>query len=136
MAKKHPNKKSPIRLDWKTLLVLIILGIFTVFQPTPDQPGTDPDSTIISTDEIPEYQGQPYVELNGNLPDFEDYDADISPFEEYGAPDELGRRTQAVSCVSTELMPTQERGNISHIKPTGWQRAEYDFIDSGLLYNR
>ena len=33
-------------------------------------------------------------------------------------------------------MPTQERESISQVRPTGWQNAEYDFVDGGYLYNR
>lgn len=33
-------------------------------------------------------------------------------------------------------MPTEDRESISHIKPTGWQTAEYDFVDGKYLYNR
>ena len=33
-------------------------------------------------------------------------------------------------------MPTEERGNISSIKPTGWKNKDYDNVDGGRLYNR
>ena len=33
-------------------------------------------------------------------------------------------------------MPTEERGSISHVKPTGWQTAKYDIVDGKYLYNR
>ena len=33
-------------------------------------------------------------------------------------------------------MPTEERGNISDVKPSGWQSVEYEGIDGGYLYNR
>ena len=33
-------------------------------------------------------------------------------------------------------MPTKERESISQVKPTGWQKSEYDGIDGKFLYNR
>lgn len=33
-------------------------------------------------------------------------------------------------------MPTEERGPIGMIKPSGWQTVRYDFIDGRYLYNR
>ena len=33
-------------------------------------------------------------------------------------------------------MPTKKRGNIHHIKPTGWHSSHYDFVEGGSLYNR
>lgn len=69
-------------------------------------------------------------------PDFTDYEDASAPFEEYSSLDWLGRCGPAVACLGRETMPTKEREQISSIKPTGWQRAEYEFIDGGLLYNR
>jgi DNA-entry nuclease len=33
-------------------------------------------------------------------------------------------------------MPTEDRGNIGQVKPTGWVTAKYDFVDGKYLYNR
>ena len=33
-------------------------------------------------------------------------------------------------------MPTEPRGSIGQVKPTGWQTAKYDFVDGRYLYNR
>ena len=33
-------------------------------------------------------------------------------------------------------MPTEERGSIGQIKPTGWHTIKYDCIDGKYLYNR
>lgn len=85
-----------------------------------------------STDQIPSsvsYSDQ-------GKPDFGDLARQTESFEEYSSLDVLGRCGPATACIGRDLMPTKERGQISSIKPTGWQRAEYDFIDGGLLYNR
>ena len=33
-------------------------------------------------------------------------------------------------------MPTEKRGSISSVKPTGWQTVKYDNVDGKYLYNR
>lgn len=33
-------------------------------------------------------------------------------------------------------MPTEERGSIGQVKPTGWQTVKYDIVDGKYLYNR
>ena len=33
-------------------------------------------------------------------------------------------------------MPTEERGKIGMVKPTGWHTTKYDFVDGKYLYNR
>lgn len=33
-------------------------------------------------------------------------------------------------------MPTEERGNIGAVKPTGWHTVKYDVVDGKYLYNR
>ena len=33
-------------------------------------------------------------------------------------------------------MPTEDRGNIGQVRPTGWVTAKYDFVDGKYLYNR
>lgn len=86
--------------------------------------------------EVPEYSGDPYVEINDNQPEFEDYELTTEAFEEYSELDGLGRCGTAEACVGEETMPTEERGNISSIKPTGWKNKDYDNVDGGRLYNR
>ena len=87
-------------------------------------------------EEVPEYSGEPYVEINDNQPEFEDYELTTEAFEEYSELDELGRCGTAEACVGEETMPTEERGNISSVKPTGWKNKDYDNVDGGRLYNR
>ena len=86
--------------------------------------------------EVPEYSGDPYVEINDNQPEFEDYELTTEAFEEYSELDGLGRCGTAEACVGEETMPTEERGNISSVKPTGWKNKDYDNVDGGRLYNR
>ena len=38
--------------------------------------------------------------------------------------------------VGAETMPTEERGSIGEVRPTGWKMGKYDFVDGKYLYNR
>ena len=92
--------------------------------------------TSVSLDSIPEYSGDPYVVVNNNVPFFSEEDLEAEVFESYGDLDSLGRCTVAYSMVGTETMPTEERGNIGQVKPTGWHAVKYDNVDGKYLYNR
>ena len=90
----------------------------------------------ISLDDIPEYSGEPYVEINGNEPDFPDDGSGEESFETYSELDSLGRCGVAYASVGADLMPTGERESISQVKPTGWQTVKYEHVDGKYLYNR
>lgn len=86
--------------------------------------------------DIPEYSGSPYVEVSGNVPSFTDADLS-SPAETYAPLDSLGRCGSAMAIVSRETMPTEERGSIGMVKPSGWHTVRYDdLISDRYLYNR
>lgn len=90
----------------------------------------------ISLEEIPAYSGSPYVEINDNNPFFTDADLTEEAFESYSDLDSLGRCGQAYANVGKELMPTEERGEIGSIKPSGWHTVKYDCVSGKYLYNR
>lgn len=98
---------------------------------------TQPSKEItLSIDSIPAYSGKPYVTINDNVPEFLDSDLSTSSYEYYSDLDELGRCGVAYACVGTDLMPTEERGNIGSVKPTGWHTIKYNVVDGNYLYNR
>jgi DNA-entry nuclease len=41
-----------------------------------------------------------------------------------------------MACVGPDIMPTEERGDISSVKPTGWKQAKYDVVPGKYLYDR
>lgn len=92
-------------------------------------------SYTFSLESVPTYFGSPFVALNDNQPVFEDVTT-TEGFERYSPLDALGRCGAAFANVCPELMPTQERGAIGSVKPTGWQSVKYDTIDGKYLYNR
>lgn len=85
---------------------------------------------------LPEYSDSPYVIVNNNEPFFTENDMTADSFEYYGELDELGRCTVAYASVGKDLMPTEKRGSIGSVKPTGWHTVKYDIVDGKYLYNR
>lgn len=98
------------------------------------EPTPEPVKVILA--DIPAYSGEPYVAINGNVPYFSDAEMTTTSFEDYSPLDSLDRCGVAYSCVGTETMPTEKRGSIGQIKPSGWHTVKYDFIDGKYLYNR
>lgn len=107
---------------------------------TPETIGTEkpvqkaPQSFDIST--IPEYSGQPYAAVNDNIPFFTDAELTTTSFESYSNLDSLGRCGVAYASVGTDIMPTEDRGKIGTVKPSGWQSIRYENVDGKYLYNR
>lgn len=85
---------------------------------------------------IPEYTGQPYWVINGNQPQFTPEDLTRNAFERYSELDHLGRCGEVYANIGPELMPTEERGSIREIRPSGWHSVRYAFVDGESLYNR
>ena len=95
------------------------------------------EEPVYTLETLPEYSGSPYVELEGNLPGFEETDLTTTSYEVYSPLDLLGRCGETRACVGLELMPTEERGPIGMVKPSGWHTVRYDDrIDGKYLYNR
>ncbi len=95
-------------------------------------------TTVTSFDlsSIPEFNETPYVYINDNKPNFTEEDYTTKPFEHYSELDSLGRCGVAFANICKELMPTEPRGEIGMVKPSGWKLAKYDIVDGKYLYNR
>ena len=83
-----------------------------------------------------EYEGKAYVELSDNAPEFSEDEITEESFEYYSELDHLGRCGAAFACIGRDIMPTEERGAIGSVKPSGWQLVKYDNVDGKYLYNR
>ena len=86
--------------------------------------------------QIPEYSGKAYVTIKNNKPNFKEEDKTTKSFEKYSNLDSLNRCGVAYANVSKETMPTEERGRIGMIKPSGWHTVKYNNVDGKYLYNR
>lgn len=123
---------------WNLFLALLCCCFFTACSSI--LPETGPDTqyrpTASAFEDIPEFSGEPYVELNGNEPEFSDDEMTEQSFETYSELDDLGRCGTAWANLGTDIMPTGKRESIQHIRPTGWHTVTYDFVEGNYLYNR
>lgn len=95
------------------------------------------DDGVISYRDVPAFEGNPYVYVNDGEPVFTDEQrAAETGYERYGELDELGRCTAAFAVVGPETQPTEKRGSIGEVRPSGWQMAKYDFVEGKYLFNR
>lgn len=104
--------------------------------PSQSVPTSTPTVESYDLDSIPAYTDEPYVVLQENVPDFDSSDFTTQAFETYAPLDELDRCGVAYANICTELMPTEERGSIGQVKPSGWHTVTYDNVDGRYLYNR
>ena len=106
-------------------------------EPAAQSVQTQPSTEVtISAADIPAYAGDPYVTINDNEPQFLETDLATSSYEYYSDLDDLDRCGVVYACIGTDLMPTEERGNIGAVKPSGWHTVKYDIVDGKYLYNR
>ena len=128
MAKRRGGTKR--QLTPKQMAVLLVLCVAAAavqwyLRPEP-----------LSLEDIPEWSGAAYVELEDNQPGFTKEEMTLEAFEDYSELDYLGRCGAAYANICPELMPTEEREAIGNVKPTGWVSAKYDCVDGKYLYNR
>lgn len=142
MSKKKYKSKYNLIISIITLIIILVGGYYE------NKYGVDLDSnqnihatesiqTSFNLEDIPEFDGKtPYVIINNNEPEFPDEDLNINSFEKYSELDSLERCGVAYANVSKETMPTEARGDISKVKPTGWHAVKYDCVEGKYLYNR
>ncbi len=85
---------------------------------------------------VSDYTGTPYTIINNNVPFFTDDELTIVSYEFYSELDDLDRCGYTIACIGQDIMPTEERGNIGNVKPTGWHTVKYDCVNGKYLYNR
>lgn len=142
MRKKGYKSKYNLVISIITLILIIFIGYYE------NKYGTDVDGNqnvqvsesiqkSFNLDDIPEFDGKtPYVIINNNEPNFPEEDFNSNSFEKYSELDSLGRCGVAYANVSKETMPTEARGEISKVKPTGWHTVKYDCVEGKYLHNR
>ncbi len=119
------------------LLIPTILLLFTgyLYDCGISASDTSLNETSYSIENIPDYSGKDYIVLNNNVPNLSKSDGDKS-FESYSDLDSLGRCGATYANISKEIMPTEKRGSIGMIKPSGWHTVKYDNVNGKYLYNR
>lgn len=94
---------------------------------------TDKDTAL---KKVTDFDNEPYVTVDNNQPYFSKSEITKKSFEKYSKLDSLGRCGVALACVGKDIMPTEKRGSIGMVKPTGWHTVKYDFVEGKYLYNR
>lgn len=128
--KKHDLRYISILLLTVVMMVLSGCGAETDTEAYVENPGA------VTAEEMPEDEGQTYVTVNDNVPEFDEEDFTEESFEEYSDLDELGRCGAAYANIGQDLMPDEERQSIGMVKPSGWHTVRYDNVDGKYLYNR
>lgn len=101
------------------------------------QPVGDTAGETLDLSSLPAYSGEAYVAVHDNQPYFSAEERqNTEAFETYSPLDSLGRCGVAWANICPELMPTEERGEIGQVKPSGWHTVKYDCVDGKYLYNR
>ena len=137
MAKRRKNKQSSIYFI-VALIIFLIVGVYEgkiVFQPIEDNSNVVNQASY-DLASIPEYSNANYVVLNNNEPNFTESDYTTDSFERYSELNSLGRAKVAYANIGVDLMPTEERGSIGQVKPSGWHLVKYDIVNGKYLYNR
>ena len=130
------KKKSKKKILY-TLIILVCLFVYNIYKDEIENlllKVTYANSYTIEN--VPLYEGDPYVIINNNEPNFTEEEKNTNSFEKYSELDILGRCTVAYANISKELMPTEERESIGMIKPSGWHTVKYDVVEGKYLYNR
>lgn len=136
---KHTNKKRTNKQTEKIIstLIIIIFIIASLILNKQENNNAESQSNETTTkynlSNIPEYTDKIYTEINNNIPYFEEKEHTTKAFENYSQLDNLKRCGVAYANICKEIMPTEKRGDISNVKPTGWKQAKYD---GKFLYNR
>lgn len=139
MSKKKYKSKYNLIISIITLIIILVAGYYENKYEDSNQniQATEGIQTSFNLEDVPEFDGKtPYVIINNNEPEFTDEDFDTNSFEKYSELDSLGRCGVAYANVSKETMPTETRGDISKVKPTGWHAVKYDCVEGKYLYNR
>ncbi len=129
-----------LRYGLFALLLALALLLSACAVPVSRQPDTDANSSAPKADSLasmPAFDGSsPFVIIKEGTPSFTEEEITTQSFESYSPLDSLGRCGTALACIGRDLMPTEERGSIGQVKPSGWQTAKYDIVDGKYLYNR
>ena len=133
MKRREEEAPSEKKLVLTLLAMLLALLLTVIAECCPQLFG---QKASVSLEDIPEFSGEPYVVLEGNQPSFTSEEIVTKSYEFYSELDWLGRCGYVEACIGQDLMPTEDRGSIGQVKPSGWQLAKYDCVDGKYLYNR
>lgn len=125
-------KKISVLAVFAALLILTTIHANANYDITVSFPKSD-----IKVETIPEYNGEDYIVLHNNLPGFYIWQLTTDTFVSFSPLDSMGRTGTGFACLGRETLPSEPRGSIGNIQPSGWQTVRYDdLIPDKYLYNR
>ena len=138
MGKKRYKSKYNLVISIITLIIILAMGYYeNKYGINVEEKNTNTQVSSFNLNDLPEFDGKnPYIIINNNEPEFPEEDFNTKSFEKYSELDSLGRCEVAYANVSKDTMPTETRGDISKVKPTGWHAVKYDCVEGKYLYNR
>lgn len=117
--------------------ILLTAALFLVLIPVSALAIEEVPQSRISISDIPPFDGSAITVLNNNVPDFYVDEITSDPYVRFSPLDALGRTGAGMACLGKETLPTQPRGEIGDIRPSGFQTARYDdLIEDRYLFNR
>ena len=116
----------------------LLLSLCIMFSMAVAASAVEPNDVPVTIENVSSYTHSPFVELYNNIPSFNSSEkGNMTAFELYSDLDELGRCGVAFANICRDIMPTEERGSIGMVKPSGWQTVKYmGVVDGNYLYNR
>lgn len=136
--RKNISKNKIVKqiLGIAIIIAYVIINYFTnneAWNNNNTQKNSEQIYTYFDISSIPEYTDKIYITINNNVPYFDEKEYTTQAFEKYSELDALGRCGIAYANICKEIMPTNKRGDISEVYPTGWVQVKYN---GEYLYNR
>ncbi len=134
-----------IRICLMIAIGLFFSGCHSVGQVTkPTQAATvsenrSKSTCLVTPAKILPYSGENALILNDGMPNFTEWECANIVGQTFSELDDLGRCGTAMAMLHRSMMPTEERGAIGSVKPTGWVQNKYEgIVDSTppYLFNR
>lgn len=118
------NSNQDIDVNWKEVKSDWLNEISTAIENQNQTIDSTIDKFQSIINEIPQTSDNAVITVNNNIPMFTEeeilFAEQTGAYEYYSELDDLGRCGPAIAYIGKELMPTEERGSISDIKPSGW----------------
>lgn len=138
-VKNNDRKQLKLYKITITIVAVVLILVVGMTAISAFRRSTTSNNRDFSSYDIPEYDSQVFEVLNNNVPYFNPDEYGITVFEEYSDLDAYGRCGVAFANICHEIMPTEPRGEIRQIKPSGWKQEKYlGVVDSEppYFYNR
>lgn len=141
MGKKRKQKRKQKQTSWFRILCgCLLAGVVLLTSkeaPVWEEISSESVSVWVNGYEVLPYTGIPFVEVNDNVPFFEEEEMSVISYEYYSPLDALGRCGVCEASISVDIMPTGERGKIGNVRPSGWKQEKYaGLVEGNYLYNR